>query len=136
MSHILQKRVPKLPPLMTSTLSSAFRTFITTDSIAPVPEVVRKTHLLFSGASRKESISFSFSSIICENSGVLKYGTDSLVIFKTAGADITGPTVKFNISVILLLEDISAFLRRSTVRIMRQAAPDMQSNQAKQLLII
>ena len=40
----------------------------------PVPEAVRNTQREAFGAPSRPSISFSFSSIVLENSGVRKYG--------------------------------------------------------------
>jgi hypothetical protein len=72
---------------------------MTQDSIAPVPEVVKKTQREFFGAYIYFRIRLSFSFMISENSGVRKYGADLPPTFNTTSSDITGPTVKFNIQV-------------------------------------
>jgi len=63
-------------------------------SIPPEPEHVMKTTLLSLVALANFLTRRSFSSIISENSAVLKYGTCSAPMARTASEDCTGPTVK------------------------------------------
>ena len=71
-SHNCTKRWPKLPPLITRTLSSGVNTFMTVASMEAVPEPVMKATLDCAGALVNLSIRSSFSFIVAENSAVLK----------------------------------------------------------------
>lgn len=66
--------------------------------IEAAPEPVMKTAREPPGAPAHFSMSLSFSSIAAENSAVLKYGTFSPPIVRTASQLWTGPTVKFSIT--------------------------------------
>ena len=70
---------------------------MTTASMAPVPDAVRKTQREPSGACSKSSIARSHLKTTSENSGVRKYGAPWPATESTSSGLITGPTVKFSI---------------------------------------
>src|SRR5574344_1774561 len=93
-SQISANLLPKPPPMMMRTLSSDVSVLDTAASMAPVPEAVRKATLDASSAPRSLLRTASESSIMAENSAVLKYGSCLPDSSRVSGYIITGPTVK------------------------------------------